>query len=229
MRIIEGDTMSRTPSRHAGPFLLVFALSGLLHCGCAHAPAVMDDTAFRAADPHSILILPAVNRSTNVSAADILLSALPIPVAERGFYVFPVDLVKRVLEDEGCADADLVHRADPSRIGDLFGADAILYVAIEDWAIQNTLTDTRSVVEIDYVLKDARSGSTLWSGHVRKVNSGGGADPLASAMAAAILRALPAGLHLLPLARQASNEAFGNPGTGLPPGPYHADYPRGRR
>lgn len=221
--------MSCAPSRYAGPFLLVFALSGILPCGCAHAPAAKEDAAFRAADPHSILILPVVNRSMDVSAADMLLSALPIPVAERGYYVFPVTLVKRVLEDEGCADADLVHLSEPSRVAGLFGADAILYVAIENWAIQNTFTEARSIVEFDYVLKDGRTGSTLWSGHARKVSSGGSADPLAAAMAAAILRALPPGLHLLPLAKQANNEVFGNPETGLPQGPYHPDYPKGRR
>jgi len=59
--------------------------------------------------------------------------------------------------------------------------------------------ETRGVVEIDFVLKDGRTGSTLWSEHVRNVSSGGRGDPLASAMAAAILRALPTGLHLLPL------------------------------
>ncbi len=220
--------MSRSTSLYVGPILLVFALCGILPCGCAHAPAMKEDAAFRAADPHSILILPVVNRSMDVSAADMLLSALPVPVAERGYYVFPVDLVKGVLEDEGSSDADFVHRSEPSRVGNLFGADAILYVEIGDWAIQNTLTETRAVVEIDYVLKDARTGNTLWKEHVRKVSSRG-ADPLAAAMAAAILRALPPGLHLLPLAKQANDEAFGNPRTGLPPGPYHADYPKERK
>jgi hypothetical protein len=72
-----------------------------------------------------------VNKSVDLNAADYFLSTVPIPLAERGYYVFPVNLVKRVLEDDGLADAFLVHSADPARLAALFGADAVLYVAIE--------------------------------------------------------------------------------------------------
>ena len=69
----------------------------------------------------------------DVTAPDYFLSTVPIPLAERGYYVFPVNLVKRVLEDDGLSDAVLVHSADPKRLAALFGADAVLYVTIERW------------------------------------------------------------------------------------------------
>lgn len=214
--------MSHAPPRYARRILPALALSGLLAGGCAHAPLTVDP-AFRAADPRSILIVPVVNRSTDIAAADMLLSTLPVPVAEHGYYVFPVDLVKRVLEDEGNADADFVHRADPSRLRALFGADAILYVEIEKWTVRNALTSTSAVVEVDYVLRDGKTGKTIWKGHGHREEVRG-ADPLAAAMAAAILRALPAGAFLVPMARQATSQAIESPRSGLPPGPYHPDY-----
>lgn len=85
--------MRMTGVRSAAALLLPAA-------GCAAVPQTVDYSAFRAADPHSVLILPAVNRSTSVDVPALVLGTFTIPVAERGYYVFPVGLVKGVLEDE---------------------------------------------------------------------------------------------------------------------------------
>ena len=103
----------------------------LFIAGCA-APQKADFTKFREANPKSILVVPAINRAVEVNAPDYFLSTISKPVAERGFYVFPVNVVKRLLEDDGLADANLVHDADPKRLGEIFDADAILYVTIEE-------------------------------------------------------------------------------------------------
>ena len=70
---------------------------------CTGGATVQKDyTKFNAASPHSILIVPVVNKSVDVTAPDYFLSTIAVPVAEQGYYVFPVNLVKRVLEDTGC-------------------------------------------------------------------------------------------------------------------------------
>ena len=200
----------------------------LLSIGCATAPAQKDYTAFRSADPRSILILPVVNNTTNVEAPSLFLSTLSIPVAERGYYVFPVNMVKRVLEDEGLADPNLVHGADPARLCGMFGADAVLYVAIEAWTAQYMVITTQVTVEFDYVMKDGKTGDTIWKEHKRVVyqpqqNSGG--SPLgalvAMAVQAAITKAAP---NYMPLARQANDQVFNTAGVGLPAGPHHPLY-----
>jgi hypothetical protein len=53
-----------------------------------------------------------INRTVEVDAPDYFLSTISRPLAERGYYVFPVNLVKRVMEDEGLGDADMVHQND---------------------------------------------------------------------------------------------------------------------
>lgn len=113
--------------------LLPCLIAAILLSGCAgNKPATSaakkDYTALRSEKPRSILVVPAVNRSVDVGAPDYLLSTIARPLAERGYYVFPVHLVKRLLEDDGLADADLVHGGDPTRLGKMFGADAILYI-----------------------------------------------------------------------------------------------------
>ena len=106
------------------PFFIALYL--ILLTGCVASIPKKDYIKFRAEDPRSILIVPVVNRSVDVEAPDYFLSTATLPPAERGYYIFPVNLVKRLLEDDGLSDADLVHSADPTRVAELFGADTVL-------------------------------------------------------------------------------------------------------
>jgi len=195
----------------------------LLSLGCAAAPPMKDYTAFRAADPRSILVVPVVNNTTNVEAPGLFLSTLPIPIAERGYYVFPVNMVKRVLDDEGLSDPNLVHGADTARLCNLFGADAVLYVSIEAWTAKYILINTEVIVEFDYVMKDGKTGDTIWKERRKVVSnsSEGAQDPLSPLVMAVIRKAYP---NYMPLARSANSWVFTAPGIGLPAGPRNKDY-----
>jgi len=207
--------------RRLAPFLLATLAVALL-AGCATPPR-KDYSAFRAADPRSILVVPVVNNTVNVEAPGLFLSTLPIPVAERGYYVFPVRMVKRVLEDEGLGDPDQLHSADTARLCSLFGADAVLYVTIETWTAKYMLIDTRTSVEFDYVMKDGKTGDIIWKEHqrVEQSSSDGARDPITPLVMAVIAKAYP---QYLPLARSANNWVFNAPNVGLPAGPYHTLY-----
>lgn len=202
---------------------LSFVLAASL-LGCATAPQGDRYTKLIAADPRSILIVPAVSKSVNVDAPAYFLSTIPIPVAERGYYVFPVNMVKRVLEDDGLSDASLVHGADPARLAKIFGADAVLYVTIQRWDAKYMVVSTSVTVEISYVLKDGKTGDVLWKADesfTYSSDSGGSGSILAGVINAAIAKASP---NYLPLARQANEAALAYPGDGFPAGPYRADY-----
>jgi len=211
-------------------------LAALLMAGCVQGPAPKDYSAFRAADPRSILIVPAINRSVEVTAPDYYLSTITRPVAERGYYVFPVHLVKRLLEDDGLSDANLVHSGDPKRLGSLFGADAILYVTIERWDSQYIVLSTTTTVEISYRLVDAHSGEQLWTEKRKLVyqpqSSGGGggvaglvAQVVVQAVQSAIEKAAP---NYMPLARQVNFISVALPHQGLPAGPHIDQYGKDR-
>ena len=201
--------------------LVLASAAALLAAGCAHAPQ-KDYTKFVAAQPRSILVVPVVNRAIAVNASDFFLSTVPIPLAERGYYVFPVNLVKRLLEDEGLADPGLVHSADPTRLASLFGADAVLYITIERWDAKYVLISTSVTVEFSYVLKDGKTGTTIWEDHETMAYSSdsGGGGLLGAMINAAITKASP---NYMPLARQANARALAYPGPGLPAGPYRPD------
>mgnify|MGYP000925915627 CR=1 FL=1 len=80
--------------------LAVF-LASIVLTGCVTQPVKKDLSAFTASAPCSILIVPVINKSLDVDAPNYVLSALPVPVAEKGYYVFPVNTNKYVLEQEG--------------------------------------------------------------------------------------------------------------------------------
>jgi hypothetical protein len=201
---------------------LIALLVATLATGCV-TPPKKDYTAFRAADPRSILVIPVVNNTINIDAPGLFLSTLPIPIAERGYYVFPVNMVRGVLESEGLSDPNLVHGADVARLCNLFGADAVLYVSIEAWTAKYIVFNTEVSVEFDYVMKDGKTGETIWREHHKVVrnSSDGARDPLSPLVMAVIAKAYP---NYMPLARDANSRVFTAPGVGLPAGPRHKEY-----
>jgi len=201
--------------------LALTLLAALL--ACAHAAGPRDYSKLVAADPRAILVVPVVNKSVEVEAPDYFLSTLPVPLAERGYYVFPVNLVKRVLEDDGLADASMVHDADPIRLCSIFGADAVLYATIEQWTARYVLLSTITSVEFSYVLKDCKTSAELWTGHhaMQYDSSAGQQGLLAAAIMAVAEKSKPS---YLPMARQANIDAMAFPGPGLPAGPYRPEH-----
>ena len=194
----------------------------VLFAGCANRPPRYDYSQFRTEAPRSILVVPVINKSVDVNAPDYFLATIATPLAERGYYVFPINMVKSVLADDGLSDADLVHSGDPRRLGELFGADAVMYISIERWDARYVVLATTVTVELNYTLKSAHTGEMLWKNHQIVVyqpqqNSGGIAGLVANAIAAAITKAAP---NYMPLARQANGGAVNVKGTGLPAGPY---------
>lgn len=191
--------------------------------GCAQNVTKYDYTALRTAKPRSILVVPVVNKTTQVDAADTFLSTLAFPIAERGYYVFPVNMVRRSMEDDGLSDADMVAGAPTQRLAGLFGADAVLYAEVEHWEAGYAVISTTTTVSVHYVLKSGKDGATLWENTVTTTYSpqasGGNiiAQLIADAIIAAIERAHPS---YIPLANQTNTLAFNDANKGLLVGPY---------
>jgi hypothetical protein len=196
--------------------------------GCATPPNVKNYSVFRAHDPHSILIVPVLNNTTSVTAQDYFLSTISAPFAERGYYVFPAHMVKSILEKEGLSDAGLIHSANPMRLGQLFGCDAVLFIDIDKWESQYLVLATSTSVSFRYRLASCKDGATLWEDKRELTYSpqaAYSANPLAGLIAAAIKAAIEkADPNYMPLASQANLMAAATAGQGLPSGPYRSDY-----
>jgi len=204
--------------------LCLVALLMLSACG---APAARKDqaenSAWRAAAPRSILVVPVVNKSLDVDAPNYVLATLPIPLAEKGYYVFPVNTTKYVLEQEGMYEGEKIHEQAPAVLARLFDADAVLFVTINRWDAQYVLLTTTVTVEFEYRIT-GRDGAELWREkrsmrYQPQSNSSG--PPLARLVGmlveAAITRAAP---NYMPLTRSAHRSAFAWGDKALPDGPY---------
>ena len=217
---------------------IVVALSLILGACAPKAATPPDYSLFIEENPRSILVVPVLNSSPEVGASDYFLATITVPLAERGYYVFPVNLVKELLADAGLSDPGYVHTTDTVKLGNLFGADAVLYVTIMNWEAKYVVLTTTVVVGFEYELRSAKSGQTLWKTaetmqYDPQVASSGNplADLIVMAVEAAITKAKPS---YMPLARQANWMAIAatHVGPGQPQmkgfpiliGPYHPLY-----
>lgn len=198
---------------------MVFLLLG----GCVVQPVKYDMSAFQAAAPRSILVVPTVNKSLDVDAPNYVLSTMPVPLAEKGYYVFPVNTTKYVLEQEGMYEANRIHLQPTETLAKLFGADAVLYVTINRWDAQYAFIAATVTVDFDYRMV-SKDGTEIWKEHKtmqyspQNNNSG---SPLAMLITAAINAALTrAAPNYMPLTQQANHQVFVLGQNALPDGPY---------
>jgi hypothetical protein len=202
--------------------LLLTLLFAALLTGCATHNNL---DAFYAHRPKSIVVVPVLNDSPEVTAPSVFITTITRPLAEKGYYVFPVYLTDMVLRDFGLTEAGHIHQLPPSRFSELFGADAVLFVTIKDWSTKYLVLVSTVTVEMEYILKDTKTGQVLWQRTQPYVySSNGGGNPIVALVSAAMTALM---VDYLPLARNANFMAF-QPPTGVPVGNYHPDYDKDR-
>jgi hypothetical protein len=166
-------------------------LLGLAPIALAAACATMephDYSAYREHMPRSILVLPPLNESVDVNASYVWLSTVTMPVAERGYYVFPVTVVDAFMKDNGLPGPDEMHSVSVQKIREIFGADAVLYVVIEDWGQKYVVLSSNTVVRARARLVDTATGIEIWQGRAdfTESSSGGSSDLLTMVISAAL-------------------------------------------
>ena len=205
--------------------LSTLAFVGSGYVGSGYVGSAYAESAFDEAAPSSVLIVPVVNHSLDVDAPNYMLSTLTIPLAERGYYVFPVNTTKVVLEQEGFYEPDMVHAEDPVALAALFGADAILYVTINRWDAQYIVLSTQVTVDFSYRMVSS-AGQEIWTANKtmqyspQRNNSSG--SPLADLLAAAIIAAIDnAAPKYMSLTEKANDAVFRRGYQKIPTGPYY--------
>lgn len=208
--------------------MALLALTALV--GCA-APKPKDYSAFRSADPKTILILPPKNSSPDVKATYGVYSQTPRPVAEAGFYVLPITLVDEHFKAQGMTVADDIHAIDVGKLREVFGADAALYIDVKEYGSKYYVIGSATVVTTEGRLVNLRTGDELWKGVARassdeqSQNSGGIAGLLITALVKQVMAA--ALDQSYPIAGMTTQRLLDvqSPGA-LIPGPRHPAYPK---
>lgn len=132
--------------------------------GCAAPKPPTDYSAFKSSRPRSIVVLPPVNKSVEPQAAHSFLTYVSYPLAEGGYYVFPVSIVDEFFRENGLTVADDIHAVPLSKLREVFGADAALFITITDYGTRFAVIASNTVVTAKASLLDLKSGATLWSG-----------------------------------------------------------------
>lgn len=206
---------------------LLLCLAAFLPTGACVAPQQADYNAYRAHPPRSVLVLPPLNQSVEVNAPYSYLSTISRPLAEAGYYVFPVAVVDAFMKENGLPTPGEMHAVPLDKFGKVFGADAVLYVLIENYGQKYHVLTSTTVVSAKAKLVDVATGTTLWEGEAHVVQSSGdsGGGIIGMLVTAAVAQMIGSiADNARPLALQANAQMVFNPNTGLLLGPYHPAY-----
>ncbi len=204
-----------------------FLLSGVMGCTGPVSEPSYDYSTYREHMPRSILVLPPLNESVEVSAPYSYLTTVTKPVAERGYYIFPVSVVEEYMKDNGLPTAGEMHGVSLNKIDEIIGADAVLYITIVDWGQKYQVVNSKTVVSVKGRLVDVPSGTTLWTGDVRVVwNSSDRDSNLVVALIGAVIVQIESTVIDRPrlLAKRANRRMFFNKEDGLLVGPLHPEF-----
>src|SRR6186713_772479 len=147
-----------------------------------------DYTLFHQYQPRSVLVLPPLDNSMEVDAAYAYLSTVTEPLAERGYYVFPVAVVDRMLRDNGLPGPGEMHQVPLARLGEVFGADAVLYITLLDWGTAYRVIDSSTEVTAEASLVDVASGTEIWHAkHTAVYSSSQGSGDVLAMMLGAVM------------------------------------------
>lgn len=206
--------------------LLVVATISLL-VGCV-APNPYDYSALIDSAPRSILVLPPLNNSVEVEADYKFLSQISKPLAEKGYYVFPVSVVDQFLKENGLPTPAEMNSVPLDKLEQYIGADSVLYVVVEDWGQKYQVISSVTVVKANLRLVDIKTGELLWKTQAHaELSSGDSGGGLAGALASALVQQIAGSIvdRTPELATIANTTAINHKDHGLLPGPYYVAPP----
>lgn len=165
-------TLKRVAKPAACRNVVIACLAAVLMSGCV-TPEPRDYTAFRQHMPRSILVLPPLNESLDANAPYSWLTTVSRPLADQGYYVFPVAVVDEFMRENGLPGPEEMQAVSLAKIDEIFGADAVLYVTLEEFGQKFELLSSTTRVRARARLVDVKTGTQLWTGRVSYADNGG--------------------------------------------------------
>jgi hypothetical protein len=211
--------------------IFVLFMLGLSLTGCA-SYITKEEFApdMYAEHPVSILVLPPINKTTAADAKEYYATTVAEPLTNSGYYVFPMEVVYDILQQEGLFDTETMLNVPVQKYREYFDADAVLYVTLLEWDTQYFITSGSVTVKAACELKSTRTGNAIWfydeAVTVSTTGESGGASGLAGLIAQVITTAIKTATQsYIPLARDASEKIF----LAMPYGKYHKKYEQDRK
>ena len=201
--------------------ILVLASLALATFGCAKQVTKLEKfPAMYEEMPASILVLPPMNESTAADAKEYYTTTIQEPLAESGFYTFPVPVTIEILQSQGIYDTEMLYNLPLNKFREYFGADAVLFTTIKKWDIIYLVIAGNLTVSFDSEIKSTKTNRSLWkyNGTVAvDLSGGGGADPVSLIVKAVVTAVNCAMADYVPYAKVANYMSF----SAMPFGKYH--------
>jgi len=174
--------------------------------------------------PASILILPPVNQSMEVMAPYKYLSTITRPIAEKGYYVFPVAVIDALMKENGVTTPEDMHQIPLAKIKQIINPDAILYVTIKEWGTKYKVLDSQTIIIVYAKLIHTESETVIWQNERQVVKSStNNSNSLAEMLIAALINQVMSNFldPSIEVARGLNNLLYYNSTDGLLSGKYH--------
>lgn len=170
-------------------FLLLF-FAGLFISGCAglSEPKIYDYSAFLQSKPRSIIVLMPTNQTTEIKASSAVLAHSLYPLAEAGYYVFPMALVNDTFKHNGITEPSEIANISANKLKNIFGADAALYINVSEYGSTYMIVDSVTRVAVSATLIDLNTGATLWQKSAVAANQSANSGDLIGSMISALLK-----------------------------------------
>lgn len=145
-------------------------LPALLLAGCA-APAAAPKARHTAPFPARLALLPMDNQSTDLRGPELVRELLKDSLDLANFDMADNAEVEEKLRGIGISDGGQLNAVTPQKLGELLGADALIYGDLSEFKNANVGIYTNRTVEVHLKLVDAKTGAKLWEAEKRKANS----------------------------------------------------------
>jgi hypothetical protein len=112
--------------------------------------------------PRTIAVLPMDNMSVDLDATPLVRPIVHERLAYKGYKVISLDKVDDILKNQGVLISHDVYGFNPARLGELLGADAVLYGTITEFSTKYAVLYASVTVGLKLEMVDCRTGELLW-------------------------------------------------------------------
>jgi hypothetical protein len=138
--------------------LFLWAPILLLLTACA-APLTEVAQDFKSLRPTRIAVLPVKNETADMDAPIVFRILAQAELADKGYALVDFSQIDQALREKGIEEAGQIEALTPQEIGELVGADGLLYTTISSYGRQAAV---HLKLDGNFTLIDSKTGQKLW-------------------------------------------------------------------
>jgi hypothetical protein len=138
--------------------LFLWAPILLLLTACA-APLTEVAQDFKSLRPTRIAVLPVKNETADMDAPIVFRILAQAELADKGYALVDFSHIDQALREKGIEEAGQIDSLTPQEIGELVGADGLLYTTVSSYGRQAAV---HLKLDGNFTLVDSKTGQKLW-------------------------------------------------------------------